>query len=264
MVVYMLLIAASLAGAPALMAQPQEAQPQETQSQEAQAQEKLLEEALLQAMQPQETTAPKAEAVLPPETVVLSADPSGKPAQEAQPQETQPQEARPQVAQPQVAPVKEATPVQLVIPPSEAPLSAEIEELPAAQAPEEPQPAVSMELKDLPKADVDIPPAVTEAGVTPVEADHPLYLAGIMLYPVGRLLELVIVKPIIFVFDHPFTRKSDISFREYGARQDAQRQYSELREEYEELRGEYEELRQDYEELHAEYQDLRQQNERLQ
>jgi len=47
-----------------------------------------------------------------------------------------------------------------------------------------------------------LPPGVEPI---PLEADHPLYLAGIVLYPVGRLLHLVIVRPLWFIFDHPFS-----------------------------------------------------------
>lgn len=42
--------------------------------------------------------------------------------------------------------------------------------------------------------------------VLPAEADHPLYLAGAVLYPVGQFLELVIFRPILAIFDHPFEK----------------------------------------------------------
>ena len=56
----------------------------------------------------------------------------------------------------------------------------------------------------LPIKPVQIPP--TRIQTAPTEIDHPLYLIAVMLYPVGWLAKTVIVNPILFVFDHPFSK----------------------------------------------------------
>ena len=101
-----------------------------------------------------------------------------------------------------------------------APQSMAQAQVPPVELNEVPPPGEPVEVAPIKPGEIWIPPtetampeAVVPEAVVPLEEDHPLYLIGIMLYPVGRLLELVIVKPIHFIFDHPFSEPTEVRMR---------------------------------------------------
>jgi hypothetical protein len=75
---------------------------------------------------------------------------------------------------------------------------------PLEACPIEACPAEGAEEGILPVKPKQIPPSRIQTA--PTEIDHPLYLIAVMLYPVGWLAKTVIVNPILFVFDHPFSK----------------------------------------------------------
>lgn len=87
-----------------------------------------------------------------------------------------------------------------------APPPAMLQTTPLESCPIEACPAEGTQEGILPVKPTEIP--ATRVGIVSAEYDHPLYLVAVMLYPVGWLAKTVIVKPILFVFDHPFAKSS--------------------------------------------------------
>jgi hypothetical protein len=156
-----------------------------------------------------------------------------------------------------IATEPQGTPEAQALPLEEAPLDEPQEALPtlpAQQCPRQPIQTQELPPMEVEECTVKVVPAEVPRppDVEPAESDHPLYLIAIILYPVGRLAELVIVKPIHFIFDHPFPEPA-YAYGSANPQRSLQRKSESLRKECEELRQENDDLRRQYEQLHGEY-----------